>query len=201
MPYAGDPIFEGLRIARQRKALSQRDLSHRAHVPQSYISRIEQGQIDLQLSSLLELSRALDLELVLVPRKLLPSVQAIIRGNSAPSLSQEDPAFSQVQRTLKQLQSQAERLRSTPGSGEPIAQLQANLVEFTGLEFNNKSLIELRKILKTIKNISPSAKSGEELRKAALNLRKIRNRLAHQSYESAGATRHAYELDPEDDNG
>src|SRR5215471_5651292 len=86
MSYATDEILENLRTARQRTGLSQRDLSARIGVPQSHISKIESGGTDLRLSTLIELARALDHEVVLVPRKLLPAVEAIV-GNASASLS------------------------------------------------------------------------------------------------------------------
>jgi len=83
MPYATDEILQTLRAAREAAGLSQRDLSARVGVPQSHLSKIESGGTDLRLSSLVELARALDLDVVLVPRKLLPAVEAIV-GNAAP---------------------------------------------------------------------------------------------------------------------
>jgi transcriptional regulator with XRE-family HTH domain len=83
MIYATEHIFTALKDARRRKGLSQRDLSGQAGVPQSHISKIENGTVDLQLSSLFELARALDLEVMTVPRRLVPAVESILRtGNS-----------------------------------------------------------------------------------------------------------------------
>jgi transcriptional regulator with XRE-family HTH domain len=70
-----------LREARQRKGLSQRDLSKQSGVPQGQISRIENGAVDLRLSSLIELGRALDLELILVPRKSVSAVRLLARSS------------------------------------------------------------------------------------------------------------------------
>jgi transcriptional regulator with XRE-family HTH domain len=75
-----DEIAEALLKARQTKGLSQRALSQRAGVPQGHISNIERGAVDLRLSSLVAIARALDLELALVPRKSLPAVKSIARG-------------------------------------------------------------------------------------------------------------------------
>ncbi len=47
MPYAGDHILAALKAARTNKALSQRELSKEAGVPQSHISKIEAGAVDL----------------------------------------------------------------------------------------------------------------------------------------------------------
>jgi len=64
--------------ARQQRGLTQSALGARLGLPQSHISKIESGRTDLRLSSLIELARQLDLELVLVPRKFLPAIRSII---------------------------------------------------------------------------------------------------------------------------
>ncbi len=62
------------------KKLSQRALAVLVGLPQSHISKIERGLVDLQASSLIQLSRVLDLELMLIPRILVFTVQALQRG-------------------------------------------------------------------------------------------------------------------------
>ena len=57
-----------LRAARERRGLTQRDLGRLAGVPQSHISKIESGAVDLRLSSLLALAAVLELDLVLTER-------------------------------------------------------------------------------------------------------------------------------------
>ncbi len=78
-----DMSFRNPRIAlrfkeeRLRKKLSQAELAKLANVEQSQISRFENGS-DLTLSTLLDISRALDLELVLVPKRFIPAVDHVI---------------------------------------------------------------------------------------------------------------------------
>lgn len=62
-----------LRQAREGLGLSQRELGRRAGVPQSHVSKIESGQVDLRLSSLVALARVLDLEVRLVAAR--PAVE------------------------------------------------------------------------------------------------------------------------------
>ena len=71
MVYSTENMARELKTARVAKGLSQRALSERAGVPQSHISKIERGGVDLRHSSLVEIARALDLEVTLVPRKHL----------------------------------------------------------------------------------------------------------------------------------
>ena len=79
MSYVTAEFSEQLRAARERKGLSQRELSARVGVPQSHISKIENSGVDLRLSSLAAIARALDLELTLVPRKALTAVKSVSR--------------------------------------------------------------------------------------------------------------------------
>jgi HTH-type transcriptional regulator/antitoxin HipB len=83
-------VLEQLKAARERKGLSQRALGDRVGLPQSHISTIESGSVDLQASSLLEIARALDLELVLVPRGALPAIRAIQSGLAS---TEQRPAY------------------------------------------------------------------------------------------------------------
>jgi transcriptional regulator with XRE-family HTH domain len=73
-----------LKISREVKGLSQRALSERIGVPQSHISKIENGKVDMQVTSLLELTRGLGLEVVLVPQGKLSAVEAILRSDARP---------------------------------------------------------------------------------------------------------------------
>lgn len=75
-------LGEALRLARIEKGLSQKVLGDSVGMPQSHISKIESGQVDLQLSTLIELFRILDLEYMLVPRQLVRPLQAFMRGQS-----------------------------------------------------------------------------------------------------------------------
>ena len=76
-----EPIVRQLKEARNARKFSQRALSAKAGLPQGHISRIEAGEVDLKLSSLVGLARALDLEPMLVPRQQLKAVDAIIRSS------------------------------------------------------------------------------------------------------------------------
>ena len=66
-----------LKKAREKKGLSQRALGAKVQLPQSHISKMEQGSIDFQLSTLLEVAWALDLDVMLVPRQYSSAVEAI----------------------------------------------------------------------------------------------------------------------------
>ena len=96
MDYTLEDISKALRAAREAKGLSQRALSSLAGIPQSHLSKIENGSVDIRLSSLIQLARSLVLEVKLVPKKALPAVESIIRSTRSPGNlnSAPRPAYS-----------------------------------------------------------------------------------------------------------
>ena len=66
-------IVESLRIARKSRGMSQRELGARVGLTQAQISRIEGGRVDPRLSSAVELARGLGVEVMLVPRRVVPA--------------------------------------------------------------------------------------------------------------------------------
>jgi transcriptional regulator with XRE-family HTH domain len=79
MTYTTEDIVRTLKGARETMGLSQRALSAKSGLTQTHISRIENNAVDIQLSNLLELARALDLEVMLVPRKAVTAAQGLVR--------------------------------------------------------------------------------------------------------------------------
>ena len=75
-----DDIAHILQSTRKAKKLTQGQLGVKAGLPQSHISQIESGNIDLRLSSLKEIARLLDLDVMLVPVSLKPAIRSIISG-------------------------------------------------------------------------------------------------------------------------
>lgn len=92
MSYTTEHIVGALREARAAKGISQRELAARSGLPQSHISNIERGGVDLRVSSLVALARVLDLELTLVPRKSVPAVRSIISSGAGGALPEKEPA-------------------------------------------------------------------------------------------------------------
>src|SRR5580704_4274073 len=77
-------LRRALREAREKRGWSQRDLASRLSVGQRHISGIESGKIVPRYDTLLELVRALDRDLLMVPRALVPVVQSLIRDHLQP---------------------------------------------------------------------------------------------------------------------
>jgi HTH-type transcriptional regulator/antitoxin HipB len=91
MVYAVEYLAKALKKARGEKKLSQRALSKKVGMPQPQISKIENAAVDLQASSLIQLARALDLEVMLVPRKHVPAVTSLIRVSGAAGTDPQIP--------------------------------------------------------------------------------------------------------------
>ena len=197
MAYALEETASHLKEARERSGISQRELSKLSGVPQGQISKIENGSVDLRLSSLIELARALELEVMLVPRKALPAVKAIIRSTESPL----DRQAQYDRREWEKLRTTIAELRTaTPGASEhreferylnDIRHMHASLSQGDFM----KHLWDSMKVLK-------SAES-EEARKTALQMVKsLRNQLAHASYTSKtdASQSPAYGLDEEEND-
>lgn len=75
-------IIQQLKTARQARGMKQSELGKKLGLPQSHVSKIEQDTTDPRLSTISDMARILDQELVLVPRQLLPHVTSLLRGET-----------------------------------------------------------------------------------------------------------------------
>lgn len=87
---------EQLSSTRKSKGLSQADLAQMLGMKQSQISDIESGKRNIRVGTLLDVGRAIGLELVLVPRSFLPAVSHIIDPKMQNSTSQEQHAKYEI---------------------------------------------------------------------------------------------------------
>ena len=86
-------LREHIKEARLKRGWSQRKLGAEVGLPQPHISAIESGEIVPRFDTLLEIVRVLDLDLLLVPRSLVPAVQSLIRAQKEPE-SAERPLYA-----------------------------------------------------------------------------------------------------------
>ena len=75
-------ILKQLKIARQEKGLKQSEFGNKLGLPQSHISKIERGETDPRLSTVVDMARIVDRELILVPRRLVPVIRSMIEGGN-----------------------------------------------------------------------------------------------------------------------
>lgn len=201
MSYVIEDIARTIKAAREAKGLSQRALSEKAGVPQSHISRIESGAVDLRVSSLVELGRVLDLELMLVPRKATSAVQSIVRSSaeSAPSV---DDTSRQALKELKRLQDSVAGLTQLYPAVTELAQLQRQVRELQHFRIPRYDQEAIRDAFKAVKSFKDTTVGLKAISDAYAQLRTVRNALAQGIADSTETepVRPAYSLD-EDNNG
>lgn len=198
MTYATQEMADALKAAREAKGLSQRTLAKLAGVPQSHISKIESGVVDLRLSSLVEIARALDLEVTLVPRKNLAAVQSIVRSSERPApQSVPDPA---PVRELRKLQDMVRSALQEHPSVKELAQIQRQARDLQQLgKAQLPDLGVLREATKAVEAFRASSTHLDELRRALSHLQQWRNSIVHE-VPRIEAVKPAYSLE-EDEHG
>jgi len=83
-------LRSALAAARRQKRWSQSTLGQQLGLPQPHISGIENGRVVPRYDTLLDIVRVLDLDLLLVPRPLVPVVEALIHNGAA---NDESPLY------------------------------------------------------------------------------------------------------------
>ena len=198
MAYATEQITHSLKAARESKRLSQRSLARLAGVPQSHISKIENGAVDLRLSSLVEIARALDLEVTLVPRKNLSAVQSIIRSSERPA--QKGVPGPSPAREFSRLKDSLRTALSAHPSIKELAQLQSYVCDLQRISPPMIDLNMLREATKSVQAFSADAERLDDLRRSLNELQRLRNAIAHQTPQAFETRRRAYSLE-DDDHG
>ncbi|MDF3351999.1 helix-turn-helix transcriptional regulator [Sulfitobacter sp. KE37] len=191
MSYESEKLAATLKAARERKGLSQRALSARAGVPQSHISKIESGAVNLTVSSLTAIANALDLELALVPRKAASAVRTITR-----SVNDVPKATPEARREIARLAKQLDHIRSLKIDSPVFENLQRQFREmqqFENLIRNTDSLRSIREALNAVEN----ADGVVALQEASKRMNSFRNALAHGMVDEKRTRlpRPAYRLD------
>ncbi|MCY3671806.1 MAG: helix-turn-helix transcriptional regulator [Alphaproteobacteria bacterium] len=202
MTYATEHIARTLRRAREARGLSQRALGARTGIPQSHISKIEKGAVDLRVSSLVELARVLDLELELVVRKALPAVHAIVGrgGESTPAAAGSGRRALKELERIQDLAARAARARPTAIG---LARIQQQVRELRHFPIAEDRLNILRNAAAAVEAYHENTASLEALQDALAQLRDLRNALVHAlptSSDDAEMVRSAYSLE-DDDHG
>ena len=229
MAYLVENIAQELKAARNKKGLSQRELGAKVGIPQSHISKIENGAVDLKTSSLIELARALDLELMLVPRALIPAVQGLQRGltsrERSPSQTLVESAAKDLERTRKAAQQltrffpdarelqelantikdlQNRRLAASPAEQirKLLEQIEAPIQAIKSMQKAQDAVKTFQKTQDPIEPITSDQeflKSVSQINRVTRDLRHLRNALAHGLSPSPQVPLPVYRLD-EDDN-
>ena len=196
-----EEIAASLREARIAKALTQKALGQRVGLPQSHISKIEKGAVDLKLSSLVEIARALGLEIKLVPRKALPAVEGAVRahGTSVETsralslLNQQAQITERVKANFPDLLPQVEDFQNAIRS---IARLQFDAAQLKALDEALQPAKRLSSIIEGQGGVAALAKRLEEATSALRQFRKMQ--VHHAPLLEAARQRPAYRLEEDD---
>jgi|UPI00068CF7F1 transcriptional regulator with XRE-family HTH domain len=189
MAYAVEKLSHFIKAARERLGWSQSELSSASGVPQSHISKIETKGLNMTVSSLTAIANALDLELVLIPRKAAPAIKQIVRGfneaetsttreaqNELIKLKREldalealDPEKTQsAQRKVLDLQQVRRRLQRK--QVERIRRLRRRLLAQDDVDITlNKTIAELTAIREQAQN-NPTPETQVQPKRGAYSL-------------------------------
>lgn len=211
MTYLNDQILQSLREARQRKGFSQRELSAKSGVPQSHISKIENGAVDLRVSSLVALARVLDLELELIPKKTVPAVKSIVRSSTSADVAN---ARKLIQREMDQYKQAIASINQIPSiANNDLEKLRKATSEIERFKLDNtalKSITSSRRAIEEAMKQSPvnqlkeaidqSSGVQEAIKNALRQMNSLRNALARSNpIQEAMESKPAYSLDGGDD--
>ena len=73
-------VFDVLRKTRLSRNLTQEQLARKLGIRQRQISDLERSTMDPRLSTIQNVARALDLELMLIPRQLISTIEGLQRA-------------------------------------------------------------------------------------------------------------------------
>ena len=192
-------IARSLRNARHAKGLSQRELSVNSVVPQGHISKIENAAVDLRVSSLVALARALDLELMLVPRGSVAAVRSISAGTET-GAAHDGRGARRVRRELERLQDAVDHLPGSLSSGTELAELPRLVRDLRRFRSAFLDLPTIRRAARAVDMFLREPVALDAVRRSSSELRGLRDALAHgrTADDSALSVRPAYTLDDDD---
>ena len=201
MIYATEHIATALKAARKSKRLSQREMSTKSGVPQSHISKIENGAVDLRASSLVALARVLDLELLLVPRNAVPAVNSIVRS-IAQRIPLDGKAARRIRKELAGLQRAISQLPIEMWSKSELEKIQRQARELQKkMRLSRSEIDSIRDTFKTVRAFINKPENMNAIRHALSQFQDLGNTSAQGRDDGSEIdSRHpAYSLDEDDD--
>lgn len=174
--------------------LSQREFASLAGTTQARVSKIENGETDPRLSTLIELVRSLDLDLVLVPRRYLPAVNAII------AQTPHSPAEKTTRNTLGRLGNLARQLRERFPENKDTASLDRIARELLNYRLSGADLRRVTRAADALASIQATPALLNTLGVHTDELRRMRNELVHAAAKEEVEPRSAYRLDNEEED-
>lgn len=195
MAYKSEDLIREMRDRRTDAGVSQRVLAGRSGLSQAHISQIETETLEPGLSSFIDMARALDLEVVLVPKKFLPAVQGVLRQTQAEPLSPEarDAALREIARGERLVIKQ----KLLYGSSADLDRITDALRFLRQAPLRKQDFQIVSHAINTLKRFQASPQTKDTVAAIAADLQRLRNRVAHSPSE---APRSAYATDDEDDD-
>ena len=165
------------------------------------LALVEKGAVDLKLSSLVEIARALGLEIKLVPRNALPAVDGAVRAHVT------SVETSRALNLLNQQAQIADRIKANfPDLLPQVEAFQNVLRSIPRLQFDPAQLKALDEALKPAKRLTSIIEGqggvvalAKRLEEATSALRQFRNmQVQHAPLIEAARPRPAYRLEEDD---
>jgi transcriptional regulator with XRE-family HTH domain len=195
MGYKSEDLIRQIRDRRTDAGVSQRTLSARSGLTQGHISQIETGILEPGLSSFIDMARALDLEIMLVPKKFLPAVQGILRQTPT-----EQSSPQEGEATLREI-ARGERLvikqKLLYGSSADLDRIADTLRFLRHAPLRKPDLQIVTDAINKLRRHQASPQLKDIVAAIATDLQQLRNRVVHSPSETA---RSAYAIDDEDDD-
>ncbi len=195
MRYKSEDLIREIRDRRTDAGISQRALAARSGLTQAHISQIETGTLEPGLSSFIDMARALDLEIMLVPKKFLPAVQGILRQTSTEQSTPQDgeAALREIGRGERLVIKQ----KQLYGSSADLDRIADALRFLRHAPLRKPDLQIVTGAINKLRRYQASPQSKDIVAAIATDLQQLRNRVVHSPSE---APRPAYAIDDEDDD-
>lgn len=193
MTYALIDIGKSLQVARDQSGLTQRAFAEKAGTTQARVSKIENGETDPRISTIIELARTLDLELMLVPRQHIPAVKAIL--SNQPLTASEKAGRTMLDR----LRALIIQLKEQFPENEHLERLDRTARELTNFRVSEERAASIRRITEHLKLVQKTPALASTLDTHASALRQLRNEIAHTAPDDTSEPRPAYSLDEDED--
>lgn len=200
MGYKSEPLVSQIRDAREARGISQRALSERTGQTQSHISQVETGRMEPGLSSFIDMARALDLEVMLVPKTLVPGVRGLVRSQAMPRQPVHAGRLND-----KQLARAARRLkayRDRHGSSADLDRLDEHLHALRRADPGERDMRLVRAQIDRLDGCLDGSVTHPEaaaiIRDVAFNLQRLRMAMAQ---DGPAEPRPAYRLDDGEGDG
>ena len=196
-------LAQTLKEALIARGLTHRELAERAGFGQNRLALIEAGQVDLRTSTLVQLARALDLELVLTPRRVLPAVQSLTGSQTS---RWQDSGRRSVRgtpmRVLRHIQQHITALERTHLSSVELTKVKSAVEALVnaGPNLGFSTLQPLRRSVQWLALARANTAQAEQpLAKAAAQLQELYQTLPAMTHleQASRVQRAAYSLEDE----